>query len=279
MRGKVKPRIGIVCDLRPGKEDPDDPRFICRTDYVKAVADGSGAHPILIPPRETGEQDINELLAYLDAVVLVGSPSPWPADVCQNQELSILPPGAAVKQRFDQRLLKAVYERDLPCLGICHGMMAMNIARGGLVRVIPQDADVDHCGDKNRPIADQMQQAHTIVLEKDGILAWLARGQKEMMVNSMHPYVLSSLGDGLVSEACALDGTIEAFRAIGKRLFAGVLFHPDAAYLSGGNRQGADIDFYKKIMALVGASARGRVDLRQTQWLRRVSFEGLTLEP
>ena len=53
-------------------------------------------------------------------------------------------------------------------------------------------------------------------------------GQKEIQVNSLHSQGVESLGEGLVAEAWAEDGLIEAFRVRGAPGFTlAVQWHPE----------------------------------------------------
>jgi putative glutamine amidotransferase len=53
-------------------------------------------------------------------------------------------------------------------------------------------------------------------------------GQTEFMVNSLHEQAIDRLADGLIAEAVAEDGTVEAVRVAHARGFAiGVQFHPE----------------------------------------------------
>ena len=81
--------------------------------------------------------------------------------------------------------------------------------------------------DKEQAREDQYGPAHTIALTEGGLLAGLA-GSTEVTVNSLHSQGVDRMGDGLVMEAIAPDGIIEAVRVANASTFAlAVQWHPE----------------------------------------------------
>jgi putative glutamine amidotransferase len=109
-----------------------------------------------------------------------------------------------------------------PILGICRGAQLLNVAFGG---TLYQDLAMQRPGPTvHRDWEIYDQNFHGLRME--GRLAALA-GASETRVNSVHHQAVRELGAGLVVEAHAPDGLVEAFRAVdGPHLFA-VQWHPE----------------------------------------------------
>jgi putative glutamine amidotransferase len=69
-------------------------------------------------------------------------------------------------------------------------------------------------------------QAHTVTLTAGGFFERLA-GAREITVNSLHSQGIDRLAPGLVVEAVAPDGQIEAVRVSGASFAIGVQWHPE----------------------------------------------------
>jgi putative glutamine amidotransferase len=105
----------------------------------------------------------------------------------------------------------------------------MNVASGGTlwqhVHEVPGHGV--HHEDTSQPLDVQYAPAHAVTLAPGGVLAGIA-GTDRIIVNSLHHQGVRELGRGLVEEARADDGVIEAFRVAGARRFAlAVQWHPE----------------------------------------------------
>ena len=108
-------------------------------------------------------------------------------------------------------------------------MQEMNVSRGGTLT-----ADIFACAgpadhrpwEKASPPDKLYAAAHAIVPTPGGHLERLARGLLPN-VNSVHAQAVELLGGGLVIEATAPDGTIEAISAPNNRFALGVQWHPE----------------------------------------------------
>nr|MBP7599057.1 gamma-glutamyl-gamma-aminobutyrate hydrolase family protein [Pseudoxanthomonas sp.] len=79
---------------------------------------------------------------------------------------------------------------------------------------------------KDDPLDVQYGPAHYIALVPGGVLAGLA-GDTRATVNSLHGQGVRRLGEGLVVEAQAPDGLVEAFRHDGPAFMLAVQWHPE----------------------------------------------------
>ncbi len=126
--------------------------------------------------------------------------------------------------------MRAAIETGVPVLAICRGFQEMNVAYGGTLHqnVHAVDGLDDHRENRDDELALQYAPSHSIRLTKGGLLRRLACGVDEVRVNSLHAQGVARLGVGLVVEAVAPDGLIEAMSVRDARAFAlGVQWHPE----------------------------------------------------
>jgi putative glutamine amidotransferase len=191
--------------------------------YGAALMAASGAIPVLIPP--VGAAMI-ALLDRLDGVLFNGSPSNvaplrYGADYDATPEFH-----DPERDATTLPMIKAVLARGMPMLCICRGMQELNVALGGTLfqEVHKQPGRMDHrAGEGTRE--ELFRLKHRVKLS--GVLAGISGGE-EIEVNSLHGQGIDQLGAGLVVEAVAPDGTIEAVRVEGAKGFAiAVQWHPE----------------------------------------------------
>ncbi len=191
--------------------------------YATALLGGAEALPLLIPPL--GEVELG-VLDRLDGLLLNGSPSNVePHLYGVGQDLTPQSHDAA-RDSTTLPMLRAAIARGLPVLAICRGIQELNVAFGGSLhqQVHLQPGRMDHDAREDL-IEDQYLPRHPVTLR--GELARLL-GAERIAVNSLHEQAIDRLADGLVAEAWAEDGTIEAVRVEGARGFAfGVQWHPE----------------------------------------------------
>lgn len=250
----------------------------CRTDiegrvhhivqekYATAVSTVTGALPLLVPAlgRTIANDD---LLDSIDGLLLTGSPS------------NVLPrhygqpasrPGTLHDPHRDETTLPLVrrcIEREIPLLAICRGFQEMNVAFGGTLHqhVHELPGMLDH---RRHPVADingQYAPSHTITLTDGGMLRRLVRRQS-FEVNSLHSQGIDRLGGGLVVEARAPDGLIEAMSIKGCMSFAlAIQWHPEWKALKDSTSH--------SIFAAFGAACREYADRcsRHVEMVRRQS--------
>lgn len=244
-----KPLIGIPADRRPLGPH----YFHCAGEkYLLAVAGGADAIPVIIPAL--GDTDLPDLLRRLDGILLTGSPS--------NVEPHRYggPPSAPGTLHDAQRdattlpLIAQVVRAGLPLLAVCRGFQEMNVAHGGTLWQQLHDVPgyADHREDPQAPLDEQYGPAHEVTLEPGGVLHALA-GQDRLRVNSLHSQGVRQLGQGLLVEARAPDGVVEAFRVaptpgVTPGFSLAVQWHPEWQY--------QDNPFSRALFAAFGKAAR-----------------------
>ncbi len=196
--------------------------------YVRAVDEVVGGVPVLLPA--SGSACCAEtILARLDGIILTGSRSnvqPCLYDGPAHREGTPEDPG---RDAATLPLIRAAVARGVPVLAICRGLQEMNVAFGGTLHQRLQDLPgrLDHSTPMQPSFAVRVAKAHAVRLVAGSWLHRLA-GAREAGVNSLHNQGIDRLGAGLVAEAEAPDGTIEAIRVVAAPGFAmGVQWHPE----------------------------------------------------
>jgi putative glutamine amidotransferase len=188
--------------------------------YMRAV-ELAGGLPVVLPPL-AGER-VAPLVGQLAAVCLSGGPDIAPAGygAAPHPDLGPTEPGL---DAFELEVVRAADRLGLPMLGICRGVQALNVARGGtLHQHLPDvtDGTIDHRQSQPGHVA-----THTVRIAPDSRLAAIL-GTTETAVNSFHHQAIERIGDGLRPVAWAPDGTIEAVEGEGERLVLGVQWHAE----------------------------------------------------
>lgn len=201
--------------------------------YGEAVIQASNALPLLIPPE--GEQMI-AVLDRLDGLLFNGSPSnvlPGHYGIANDETPDAHDPD---RDATTLPLIRAAIARGMPVLGICRGLQELNVAFGGTLhqQVHNVPGRLDHrAGSGTR--AEQFALKHEMKLS--GELARIC-GAETIQVNSLHGQAIDRLAPGLVVEAVAPDGTIEAVRVKEASTFAhAVQWHPEWAVMEAPDRQ------------------------------------------
>ena len=194
--------------------------------YAAAMFGAAGALPLMIPPM--GEAQV-AVLDRLDGVLLPGSPSNvHPRHYAGGESLT---PEHHDHQRDStvMPLIRAAIARGMPVLAICRGVQELNVALGGTLHQVVHalDGRRDHRGGTGT-LEERYGPKHKVTLS--GRLARLV-GASEIVVNSLHGQAVDRPAPGMVVEARAEDGTIEAVRVETAPGFAlGVQWHPEWGY-------------------------------------------------
>ena len=244
---KRKPLIGVSACRK--QIDPH-PYNVVGEKYIDSVVDGADAMAMMIPPLGR-RLDIEELLGRVDGLLLTGSPSNIePQHYGGNNSV---PPHDPHRDATTLKLLRRAVERAIPLLAICRGCQEVNVAYGGTLH--PQLDQVEglirHREDSTRPLDEQYAPTHKLELTDTGLLASLA-GTTDVSVNSLHTQGVAKLGAGLVVEATAPDGLIEALSVQGSAAFSlAVQWHPEWKV--------AENPFYLAIFRAFGTACRQRM--------------------
>jgi putative glutamine amidotransferase len=247
------PLVGVTSCLKPR----DASHFHSVGDkYVDAVVAGAEAVPVLVPA--IGDRlDPEGLLSRLDGLLVTGSPS--------NVDPSHYggPPPREGNEADPARdattlpLIRQALATGVPLFAICRGLQELNVALGGSLHqhVHEVAGRFDHRSDKTKSYAERYGLAHPVTLIPGGRLQAILEGAARIEVNSLHGQGIDRLAPGLVVEAVADDGTIEAVSVAGSKGWAlAVQWHPEW--------QVQENPWSRLMFAAFGAAARERAAAR-----------------
>jgi putative glutamine amidotransferase len=247
-----KPLIGIPACV---KEIGQHSFHAVAEQYVNAAAAGANAIPALLPAMGA-EWDFDALFSRFDGFLFTGSPSNVEPHHYDGEPSR---PGTLHDPRRDATtlpLIRAALAAGMPLLALCRGHQELNVALGGSLHqhVHELPGKQEHRAERGLPNDIRYAPAHAIRLTPGGYLAGLA-GTTEVMVNSLHGQAIDRLGQGLVVEAVAADGVIEAVRVENARAFAlGIQWHPEWSIATNA--------FSRAIFAAFGDACRARAVAR-----------------
>ena len=219
-----RPLIGICS--RPGEEDPD--LSYINSHYAKAVQEAGGI-PVALPYGFEAAAIAPQIIDRIDGLLLTGG-----GDVSEEgfggnnyaegcvARISFM---SADRDVFEWAAVRAAWDANMPCLGICRGLQVMNVSFGGtLVRDIAEvrpDSTIVHMQPKPWDVP-----VHPVRIEP---ASWLAQilGGLEFDVNSIHHQAIAAPSPKARIVAWAPDGTPEAIEFAEKPFFVGVQWHPE----------------------------------------------------
>ncbi|WP_170331510.1 gamma-glutamyl-gamma-aminobutyrate hydrolase family protein [Ruegeria arenilitoris] len=176
----------------------------------EAVANVSHCLPLLIPsdPRYV---TVEELLEVCDGFLLTGGrPNVHPEEYGED--------ATEAHGEFDRArdaitlpLVRACVERGQPFMGICRGFQEVNVAMGGTlypeIRDLP--GRMNHRMPPDGTLEEKFALRHVVSLDEGGVFHRLF-GAPEVMTNTLHGQGIKTVGQRVVIDGHAPDGTPEA---------------------------------------------------------------------
>ncbi len=195
--------------------------------YLKALA-GVGATPLILPSLAS-DIDLDAVLGRVDGVLTTGARSNVHPGLYGEKPTAGHEPYDHDRDATTLDLIRKTIKASVPLLAICRGFQELNVALGGTLETQIQERDdrADHRPPVSRDNDVRFGLAHEVEIEPGGILAAIL-GTQRVAVNSLHRQAIRDLAPGLIAEAHADDGTIEAVRVADAGAFAlGVQWHPE----------------------------------------------------
>jgi len=222
------PLIGVTTsEMRPAayakpqpEGDPAQVEMALGMVYMRAV-ELAGGLPVVLPPLAT--ERIAPLVEQLAGICLSGGPDLAPEGYGAAPDPHLGPTEPEL-DAFETALVRQADRLGLPVLGICRGLQALNVARGGTLHQHLPDL-TDHTIDHRQTAAGHVE-THDVRIAPDSRLAGIL-GTTETRVNSFHHQAIDRLGTGLRAVAWAPDGMIEAVEVDAERLVLGVQWHAE----------------------------------------------------
>jgi putative glutamine amidotransferase len=232
----MRPLIGITCDY----DSADPSKFWLREEYAAAVLDAGGM-PVLLAPL--AGLHVRDVAGKLSGFVITGGDF----DIEPHHYGEAPLPGLGkLNQRrsgFELELVRWAFRNDLPVLGICGGMQAINVAFGG---TLYQDISTQLPGVSLNHAQGRNTRAHQVSIKPNTLLAGLLH-KIVAETNSSHHQGVKEVAPGFQASATASDGIIEAIENKDSRFILGLQWHPESLYLN-------DPIWLKVFEGLIGAA-------------------------
>jgi putative glutamine amidotransferase len=202
--------------------DPPQREMALGMVYMRAI-ELAGGMPVVLPPL--GHDLIAPLLDRLCAVCLSGGPDIDPEGYGEEARNPQLGETERDLDAYELAIAQLADARGMPVLGICRGVQALNVARGGTLHQHIGDLTDGSVG--HRQAARGRVTTHAVRIEPGSRLA-RAMGVTEAEVNSFHHQAADRLGAGLRAVAWAPDGIVEGVESDGPQLYLGVQWHAES---------------------------------------------------
>jgi putative glutamine amidotransferase len=221
----MKPFIGVTPDFNAGDRKEwggHEPTYFLRARYVRAIEELGGVPLVL--PLHADRATRRRLLQQLDGLLLTGSGPDLPPSLYGERQRY---PFSIVSERrmsFELDIVRLAKQADLPLLGICGGMQAMNVACGG--SLFQDIASQVPTAIQHRQQNRATNLSHTVAVTAGSLLRRIVRSVS-MRVNSSHHQSVNAVAPSLVASALAPDGIVEAIESPANRFFLGIQWHPE----------------------------------------------------
>jgi putative glutamine amidotransferase len=212
----MKPIIGITCF-----HNWQERQYRLYDSYVYATKKAGGL-PILLPCL-TEEVDLAGHLDLIHGLIVSGGPDVDPVFYGEEpaNNLGDVNPGM---DAYEMPLIRLALQRELPLLGICRGVQALNIAAGGsVIQHLP--AVVEQVL-KHQQSAPRHYVTHSVDITAGTQLSTIL-GPGKTRVNSFHHQAVNRLAPHFRVAAVAPDGVIEAIESTVHPFTLGVQWHPE----------------------------------------------------
>lgn len=198
-----------------------EPAIASPSYYVEAIARAGGVGPVLGPVR-IDDAGAAAMIDRFDGLLLTGGVDVDPARYGQDRALETY--GCDdVLDDFEVRLLQAALAARRPVLAICRGVQVLNVAFGGTLEqhILNRPGVGSHGlpnGGGGRPMAIDVVPGSELAC---------ALGTVRATGRCHHHQAVDRVGEGLVINARAGDGTIEGLERPGDPWVVGVQWHPE----------------------------------------------------
>jgi putative glutamine amidotransferase len=221
----MKPLIGVTPDFNAGDRKEwggREPTYFLRARYVRAIEDLGGV-PIVLPlVADLGAR--RRLLTHIDGLLLTGSGPDLAPELYGERQRYKFRVMSQRRATFELEMAQLARAADLPLLGICGGMQALNVAFGGSLY---QDIDSQRPQPlQHRQSVPATQLTHAVRIAPKSLLHRIVQ-TKTLRVNSSHHQSVKDVAAALTATAVAPDGVIEAVESPSQRFLLGVQWHPE----------------------------------------------------
>ncbi len=220
--GGVRPVIGITSYLEQAQTGVWNVRasFLPEV-YIRAVTDAGGT-VVVLPPQAIDSSAAARIIDTLDGLIVAGGADVDPRRYGQQAHAKT---GAPREDRdaFEDALIRAALDSDLPFLGICRGAQMLNVTLGGdLIQHLP-----DQIGDERYQLGAAQFNEIEVSVEPGSRIAEVYGGDLSATAPLYHHQAIGEVATGLVVTSRTEDGIIEAVERPGSTFCLGVQWHPE----------------------------------------------------
>ena len=211
----MKPIIGIFPSF-----DDEKKQIYLNKQYLDEIIRIGGIPFVL--PLSSDQKTIYDLIKNIDGLILSGGYDIAPE--CYGQEntgksINI----SKITDECEGEIIRLAIEADIPILGICRGMQALNVFCGGS---LIQDIPSEHGFAVTHLLPEPDVAFHNIKIEKESPLS-NAVGFGTHIINSYHHQAVKNLAPDFSVAATSDDGIIEAIYHKNKKFVLGIQWHPE----------------------------------------------------
>jgi putative glutamine amidotransferase len=219
----TRPVLGVIaCNRIVGAENAQ----AVMDRYIRAAMTYADVAALIVPSL-ADLMTAAEVAPRLDGILLTGSPSNVATQRYGEAEGD--GPFDDARDEIALSMVDRMIDSQKPVFGICRGFQEINVALGGTLRRDTSVSDelIRHHAPDGVGFDAMFSHRHPVELAEGGMLA-TAYDKRAMDVSSVHYQGIGKLADGLLVEARAPDGLIEAYsaRPNGAPLLA-VQWHPE----------------------------------------------------
>jgi putative glutamine amidotransferase len=187
--------------------------------YFEAV-NRAGGIAVLLPPQPVDAEIASAVIDGLDGLIITGGKDVDPARYGQAPHPQTDEPRLD-RDAWEDALLTAAIEKELPFLGICRGAQMLNVALGGtLHQHLPEVVGSDRYNLGAGNFNDNEIHVHA-----SSTLGTLVGGG--LLGKSYHHQAIDEVAEGLVVTARSDDGTIQAVELPSVPFGVAVQWHPE----------------------------------------------------
>jgi putative glutamine amidotransferase len=190
------------------------------TVYIDAVTSAGGV-AVLLPPQPLHDGLAAQVVGTVDGIIITGGGDVAPERYGAERHLKT-DPANELRDAWEDALLSAAIDQQVPFLGICRGLQVLNVNRGGtLLQHLP-----DVVGDDRYNKGGGNFSVNRAEVE-GGRLAELLGDDAELDVKSYHHQAIEDVAPGLRVTARSGDGIIQAVELEGVPFGVAVQWHPE----------------------------------------------------
>jgi putative glutamine amidotransferase len=216
-----KPVVGITTYLQRAQTGVWDVRAAFLPETYFAAVETAGGIPVLLPPQPLDGGVAQQVIARLDGLIIAGGLDVEATRYGEQPHPQADPP-SRLRDDWDDALLTAAIDAEVPFLAICRGIQVLNVNRGGtLHQHLPEVIGDDRFTGENGVF-----KVNEVEVDEGSQLASLI-GAGAHEVKSYHHQGLDALGEGLRVTARSSEGLAQAVELEGVPFGVGVQWHPE----------------------------------------------------